>query len=209
MGCLSQKRGLPGGAEGIRTDGHRGRSEISSYSRLPLRKAVRVSTPVSDLGRDYRAKPPQDCSARTDASRERFSDRSRLVPAIGVFGETRALDTHDAEALAGRRFHHHPALKPICDLGAQLLQPRDFGGNIVGLDVDVDAALMLNSLGSPRSVRRAGSPACGNCRNSLDASGPRADPRLPPRSAPLRLDRQPCSRPARRKGENDACRFPR
>ena len=27
-------RGLPGGAEGIRTDGHRGRSEISSYSSL-------------------------------------------------------------------------------------------------------------------------------------------------------------------------------
>src|SRR5258708_39651970 len=26
--------GLPGGAEGIRTDGHRGRSEISSYASL-------------------------------------------------------------------------------------------------------------------------------------------------------------------------------
>jgi hypothetical protein len=48
-------RGLRGGAEGIRTDGHRGRNEISSYSRLPLRIAMRVSTPVSDLGRDYRA----------------------------------------------------------------------------------------------------------------------------------------------------------
>jgi hypothetical protein len=31
-GILAGTRGLPGGAEGIRTDGHRGRSEISSYS---------------------------------------------------------------------------------------------------------------------------------------------------------------------------------
>jgi hypothetical protein len=85
---------------------------------------VRVSTPVSDLG-DYHLKIAPHALT---PSRERFSDHSRLVPAIGVFGETRALDTHDAEALAGRRFHHHPALKPICDLGAQLLQPRDFGG---------------------------------------------------------------------------------
>jgi hypothetical protein len=91
-------------------------------------------------------------------SRECFSEGLRLLPAIGVFGETRALDTHDAEALAGRRFHHHPALKPICDLGAQLLQPRDFGGNIVGLDVDVDAALMLDALDLPdRFVGRVSS----------------------------------------------------
>jgi hypothetical protein len=45
-------RGLPGGAKGIRTDGHRRRIEFSSYSRLPLRIAARVSSaPVSDLGR--------------------------------------------------------------------------------------------------------------------------------------------------------------
>jgi hypothetical protein len=35
-------RGLPGGAEGIRTDGHRGRGEISSYSSLRQVNARRL-----------------------------------------------------------------------------------------------------------------------------------------------------------------------
>lgn len=60
--------------------------------------------------------------------------------------EARALDLDDAEALAGRRLHHHPAIEPARDLGAQLLEARDLGGDVVGLDVDVDAALMLDAL---------------------------------------------------------------
>jgi hypothetical protein len=34
------------------------------------------------------------------------------------------------------------------------LPPRDFGGNIVGLDVDVGAALILHALSRPTADRR-------------------------------------------------------
>jgi hypothetical protein len=68
------------------------------------------------------------------------------VPAVGVLGEARTLDLDDAEALAGRRLHHHPAREPARDPGAQVLEPRDLGFDVVGLDVDVDAALVLDAL---------------------------------------------------------------
>ena len=53
---------------------------------------------------------------------------------------------HDAEALAGGRLHHHPALQALRDLGPQLLQARHFGRNVVGLDVYVDATLVVHAL---------------------------------------------------------------
>src|ERR1700722_7774561 len=68
------------------------------------------------------------------------------VPAIGILRETGALHPDDAEALTCRRLHHHPAFETFHHLGAQLRQARHFGGNIVGLDVYVDAAFVVDAL---------------------------------------------------------------
>src|ERR1700734_3885187 len=68
------------------------------------------------------------------------------VPAIGIFGETGTLYANDAEALAGWGLHHDPALKAFDYRGAQPRQARDFGSNIVALDINVNAALVVHSL---------------------------------------------------------------
>jgi hypothetical protein len=111
----------------------------------------------------------QDSSARAHRSPD-CCDRSRLVATIGVFCETRALDPHDAEALAGRRFQHHPALKPICDLGSQFLQPRDLGG-VSSVSMSMWTRLSCSTRWISTIGSSGGSPARGNCRASLDASG--------------------------------------
>src|SRR5438874_9055966 len=69
-----------------------------------------------------------------------------LVPAVRVLRETRTLYPYNAEALAGRRFHHHPTLEVIHHLGSQLCQARHFGSDVVRLDVYVDPALVLDAL---------------------------------------------------------------
>jgi len=58
-----------------------------------------------------------------------------LVPGIGVLREAGTLHPYDAEALAGRRLHHHPAVQAIYQLGAQLAQARHFGRDVISLDV--------------------------------------------------------------------------
>ena len=70
----------------------------------------------------------------------------QLVPAIGVLREAGTLHPYDAEALAGGRLHHHPALQAIHHLGAQLLKARHFGRDVVGLDVQVDATFVFHTL---------------------------------------------------------------
>src|SRR6185295_11991504 len=75
-----------------------------------------------------------------------LSQSSCLVPALGVLRKTGALHSDYAEALAGGRLHHHPALEAVHDLGAEFRQTCDFRRNIVGLNVDVDAALVIDAL---------------------------------------------------------------
>src|ERR1700752_41802 len=72
--------------------------------------------------------------------------RPMSVPAVGVLRKTGTLYSYDAEALAGGRLHHHPALQAIHHLGAQLPQSRHFGRDVVGFDVYMDAALMVHAL---------------------------------------------------------------
>ena len=57
-----------------------------------------------------------------------------------------ALHTDDAEALAGGRAHHHPSLHARVDRRAEFFEPRDFGGDVVGLDVDMDPAFVVHAL---------------------------------------------------------------
>ena len=69
-----------------------------------------------------------------------------LVPSVGVFREAGSLDANDAEPLTGGRLHHHPALQAVDHLGAQFLQASHFGGDVVSLNVQVDAALVVYAL---------------------------------------------------------------
>src|SRR6185437_13829956 len=68
------------------------------------------------------------------------------VPAVRVLRKAGPLDPHDAEALAGGRLHHDPALQAVHDLRAQLLEASHLGGNIVGFDVEVYAAFVADAL---------------------------------------------------------------
>jgi hypothetical protein len=65
---------------------------------------------------------------------------------VGVFRETGTLNPNDAEPLTGGRLHHHPVLQAVHHLGAQLLQARHFGRDVIGLNVYVDAALVVHAL---------------------------------------------------------------
>src|SRR5262245_26027178 len=69
-----------------------------------------------------------------------------LIPAVGVLREARALYPHNAEALAGRRLHDDPALGAIHHRRAQPFEAAHLGRNVVGLDVYVHAALVLDAL---------------------------------------------------------------
>src|SRR6185295_9399745 len=69
-----------------------------------------------------------------------------LFPGPGGLREARALHADDAEALAGGRAHDDPTLHALVDCRAQLLEARDFGGDVVGFDVDVHAAFMADAL---------------------------------------------------------------
>jgi len=46
----------------------------------------------------------------------------------------------DAEALAGRRLHHPPGADLLQPLGAERFEPAHLGFDVVGLDIQVDAA---------------------------------------------------------------------
>jgi transposase len=81
-----------------------------------------------------------------------------LLPAVRVVvGELRAaLRVHDAEAVAGRRFHHDPAPHEANALGAQLFQARGFGLEVVALDVEVHAARVIDALEDHHRLGRVG-----------------------------------------------------
>src|SRR5262245_38872296 len=68
------------------------------------------------------------------------------IPAVRILREAGALHADDAESLARGRLHHNPPLQSGNDPSTQLLQAGDLGGKVVGLDVDVDAALVLYPL---------------------------------------------------------------
>lgn len=72
--------------------------------------------------------------------------RPTLGPAVGVLREPRALHADGAEPLARGRLNHHPAVQAVHHHRAQLLQAHHLGRNVIGLDVDVDAALLLHVL---------------------------------------------------------------
>jgi hypothetical protein len=70
----------------------------------------------------------------------------RLRPRIRVLRKSGPLYPYDAEALPGRRFHHDPTRQVTDNRCAQRLEARDFRGNVVALDIDVDATFMVHTL---------------------------------------------------------------
>src|SRR3546814_17927614 len=79
------------------------------------------------------------------------------LPLGGAGGKIAALRAHHAEALAARRLHDPPALHLGDALGAERLQALHLRLDVVGLDVEMHAALVLALLPHHlRLVRRAG-----------------------------------------------------
>src|SRR5262245_1200782 len=68
------------------------------------------------------------------------------VPAIGVLVEVLVLRPHDAEPLAGRRLHDDPGLDLLETFRAELLEPPHLRLDVVGLDVEVHAAVVAHRL---------------------------------------------------------------
>jgi hypothetical protein len=75
-----------------------------------------------------------------------FARRVQSSPGVRAFLETVTLHSHDTEALARRSSHDHPSIQATVDCRSKPFEPLDFGRDIVRLDVDVDAALMVYSL---------------------------------------------------------------
>ena len=78
------------------------------------------------------------------------------VPLVRILGEPRTLHAHDAEALSGWGLHHHPSVEAVHDVRAQLLKTRNFGRDIVGLDIQVHAALVIDALNLHNGFVRRG-----------------------------------------------------
>src|SRR5271163_3299978 len=70
----------------------------------------------------------------------------RSLPCVCPPLEIRLRCTHDTESLACRGLHHPPAVHLLNFLGAERLEPAYFGGDIVGLDVEVDPARVVDLL---------------------------------------------------------------
>lgn len=68
------------------------------------------------------------------------------IPHVRVSLEVRTLRSNHAEALPRRRFHDPPTLYVSDTPRAKLFEPTYFGLYVVGLDVDVNAAGMLDRL---------------------------------------------------------------
>ena len=80
-------------------------------------------------------------------------DAAALIPAVCVRGEISALRPHHAKPLAGGRFHNPPAAHLLHALCAQLLEPLDLRLNVIGLDIKMHAARMLNLLNFDVQIR--------------------------------------------------------
>src|SRR2546430_15254097 len=90
-----------------------------------------------------------------------------LIPAVGVLRKVRALYPHNAEALAGRRLRDDPAPGAIHHRRAQPFEASHLGGNVVGLDVYVHAALVLDALDLDDRL------VCRGCKHAVIAAAHR------------------------------------
>ena len=69
-----------------------------------------------------------------------------LIPAIRLRIERFGKLSHDAKSLTGWRLHDAPGLYPAYAPGSQFFKPRNLRLDIVGFNVQVDAAGMIDTL---------------------------------------------------------------
>src|SRR5579863_7779792 len=69
-----------------------------------------------------------------------------IPPHVGLGGEVRALWPDNAEALTGRRLHHPPGTHLSDTLRSELLEPPHFGFDVIGFDVEMHSARVLDLL---------------------------------------------------------------
>ena len=91
-----------------------------------------LSSFVADLAR---APPPAS---------PRYRSGSGQRCAVGL--EIAGLRADHAEAVTGRRLHHHPGLDPGDLAGAEPLEPRHLGRDVVALDVEMDPRRVVDDL---------------------------------------------------------------
>src|SRR5438067_4426857 len=84
------------------------------------------------------------------------SPQSRPHVRVLLPGERPALRVQHAEALARRRLHHDPALDVRDATGAERFQAARLSLEVVGLDVEMDAAFMLDLLYEQDRFTRVG-----------------------------------------------------
>ena len=92
-----------------------------------------ADTQVDPLVDERGAERRLDVSRAHVAGAEAPSDQTLEFESVNVWS------THDAERQARRVAHHGPVLEHVDDLGAETLQPGDLGGDVVGMEIDVDA----------------------------------------------------------------------
>src|SRR4051812_22938935 len=120
---------------------HPGEYSANRTRMFPKTQARQIAVPTS---------PGRACGAIPDQSvvpnGMSLSSTPLLLPPIRVLRKPRPLYPYDTESLTGRCLHHDPAFQAIDDLRTHLLQSRDFGRDIVCLDVDVHAAFVFDAL---------------------------------------------------------------
>ena len=145
-----------------------GEAALRRAPRYLVCRGGRTARPMARVGRRPlgprcpRGPFPRRGSARRDGRgpcRASLGDYS-----FAPLGKSGRCGPHHAKALAGRRFHDPPALDEAIALRAELLEARDFGVEVVGLDVDVHAGLDDPPVAPPSRPRREASRARGSSR---------------------------------------------
>src|SRR5438270_2487784 len=109
-------------------------SATDSSAICPVARSLNMDAPPSRIGSDQYPVPVATAMRRV------------LAPPVGVSVESLSLDAHDAEALSARCAHDDPALQALVDRSPEFLEPRDFSGNVVGFDVEMNATLVVDAL---------------------------------------------------------------
>ena len=79
---------------------------------------------------------------------------NQLFPDVGLLIKTGAACVDNTKSMLARRLHHGPAFHFLDHCGAETLQAFDLGFDIVGLDIDVYTARVLDALQNYTRISR-------------------------------------------------------
>jgi hypothetical protein len=72
--------------------------------------------------------------------------RTSSDPAVRILGEPGALDPNNAKPLPCGGLHYYPTLQTVDHRSTQLFQAGHFSRNVIGLNIQVNPALVINPL---------------------------------------------------------------